>query len=67
MIGLGIFLIICFRGKRRTDQSDESYQNYDSYGPYTTYGAQVEDQENERASESSFDTVYEDAVYDVAP
>ena len=67
LIGLGIFLIIYFRRRRTTDRSDETFPNYETYGPYTTYGAQVGAQENERSSENSFDTIYEDAVYDEAP
>lgn len=66
VIGFGIFFIVYFRRRRRTDQSDESFPNYDPYGPYATYETQVGSQETERASESSFNTVYEDAVYDEA-
>ena len=29
LIGFGIFLIIYFRGRRRTDQSDEPFPNYE--------------------------------------
>ena len=29
LIGFGIFLIIHFRGRRRTDQSDEPFPNYE--------------------------------------
>lgn len=67
IIGFGIFFIFYFRRRRRTDQSDESFPNYDPYGPYATYATQVGAQETERASESSFETVYEDVVYDQAP
>ena len=67
LIGLGIILIIYFRKRRKTDGSNETFQNYETYGPYTTYEAQVEAQENERISENSFDTIYEDAIYDEAP
>ena len=66
IIGFGIFFIVYFCRRRRTDQSDESFPNYDPYGPYATYETQVGSQETERASESSFNTVYEDAVYDEA-
>ena len=67
LIGLGIFLIIYFRKRRATDGSGETFPNYETYGPYTPYGAQVGAQENERNSENSFDSIYEDAVYDEAP
>ena len=67
VIGFGIFFIVYFLRRRRTDQSDESFPNYDPYGPYATYATQVGAQETERASESSFETVYEDVVYDQAP